>query len=489
MRQLIAALLAVMVATAGIAVGQSALPQHAAAAAPVVGPAPADGIIAHGVRAACVIGIVGVFDSAPGRHMCAKAGKAAEKKAKAAFTGIWTPMIGDLLKAGEACARWMIRTVLTLALLGPSLRLEDTGLFGRNATLAGMLVWFGWVIAVFALMWQLAKTALSGQMRHAGRAVVGWVQNAVLTAGGLTVMACLLRLGDTMTTGLVSRTFGSGGHAYKTIVAVMVPDALDNPVMVMCTVAVLLLVGGVQLVLIFLRQAAIPVQALLLPIAGAGRVGGDATRQWAPRLVSSILAAIAYKPLLAVIICVGFSEMGHGRGVADWLRGMATLILGVLAPGPLMKVFAPIGAEVGGGLAAGGALGAAASIGQMSARGSVGSDGSDGRAAPVPDTAAEQARRIEVNMPRASGGDGGRGGRSGQDALAQAARTQAGQVPAQPGPPGAGGAAGAAGAGTAPAAGTGAAAAGGPVGLSLAVLDGVSGAVQTGSRQIGESGT
>ena len=93
-------------------------------------------------------------------------------------------------------------------------------------------------------------------------------------------------------------------------------------------------------------------------MAGGGRVGGDATRQWAPKLITSGLVIVAYKPTLAIIICTGFAEFGHSKTLAEWLRGCATLVLAVLAPGPLTKIFAPFGAAVGGGMAAGGASGA-----------------------------------------------------------------------------------------------------------------------------------
>ena len=328
------------------------------------------------------------------------------------------------------------------------------------------------------------------------------MQNALLTGLGLTIIASLLSLGDVMTTGLVNKTFGSGGAAYERIVDVMMPATIHNPVMALCVVTVLILVGGLQLTMIFLRQAAIPIQALMLPIAGAGRVGGDTTRQWAPKLITSILTIIAYKPLLAIIICAGFSEFGRSHGLADWLRGLATLVLGVLAPIPLMKIFAPLGAEVGAGLAASGALGAAASVGQLVGSGNdsgPGGSGGGGGGGGEPATPVDQAKHLEQTMPKRYDGEdgtGGRDGQSGQDAVAQAARTNA----AAPAPAadqagagaGASAAAGAGGesaaAGAAAGSGTAAAAGAGPVGLTLAVLDGVNTGVQKGAGQIGNAG-
>jgi hypothetical protein len=143
-----------------------------------------------------------------------------------------------------------------------------------------------------------------------------------------------------MTAGLVDATFADGGSAYDQIILVLLPVAVINPIIVLCMVGVLLLIGFVQMVLIFLRQAAIPIICLLLPVAGGGRTGGETTRKWAPTLITSGLVIIVYKPIVAVIICVGFSELGHYESVVGWLRGVATLFLAVVAPAPLTMIFA-----------------------------------------------------------------------------------------------------------------------------------------------------
>lgn len=470
-----------------------------------------DGIIGGGVEVACDIStpVVGaILDKVSGGDLCDEIGDEAEKQVKEAWKAVWDSVLGDVLKSAIDGVKWLLQKVLTVALLGPSLDLEATGLFTGDATLAGMLVWLGWVIAAFGLMWQLGRMALSGQMKYAGQALVGWVQNALLTSVGLTIVAMLLQLGDVLTTGLVDATFEDDGKAYERIVAVLMPAAISNPIIVLGVVAVLLLVGFLQMIMVFLRQSAIPIQCLLLPIAGAGRVGGDSTRQWAPRLITSILVVIAYKPILAIIICTGFAEFGHSQTLAEWLRGVATLVLGVLAPGPLTKLFAPIGAEVGAGMSVGGAVGAAASIGSYIGGRKGGSSGEEGDA---PTDAVKQAQYLEQSMgsQRQAQGQGQDADSGGGDAVAHANRNQGGaKVPAQAGAGGAaeagGLAAGAAGSGVGAGAGAGAAggavggaaasgaAAAGPAGaaagLSIQVIDGVNNAVQSGANEIGDGG-
>ncbi|GKQ36559.1 hypothetical protein ALMP_31000 [Streptomyces sp. A012304] len=464
-----------------------------------------DGPISSGISGACKvtqttspIGIVtNIVTSGAGYDLCDKVGDSVESKVKEEWSNVWDSVLGDVVKSAADVTKWIIKKVLTVALLGPSLDLEATGLFGKDATLAGMMTWLGLVIATAGAMWQVGKMAITGQAKHVGRAMLGWMESTVLSALGVGLVALLLIAGDALTAGLVNATFEDDGKAYETIVAVMVPAAIKNPVTMLCVVLVLLLVGFIQLILVFLRQSAIPIQCLLLPVAAGGRVGGDATRQWAPRLITSILVVIAYKPILAVIICVGFAEFGTATTLAEWLRGCATLILAILAPGPLTRIFAPFGEAVGAGMAAGGiggALGSAA--GYFTGR--QGKDGdADGGARPT--NAVEHAAYVEQNMGRQGrGGEGG--GEAGRDAQAQAQRNEAGRVPGQGGAPSEGAPTGVGGgvSGGAPGgqtggapggmAGKGASTAAGGAAIGIQFLDGVNNTMQSASGQIGNGG-
>lgn len=331
--------------------------------------------------------------------------------------------------------------------------------------------------------------------------MAGWVENFVLSFLGVSLFALLLVLGDALSAGLVNATFENDHKAYERIITVLLPNGITNPITMLCVVSVLLLIGFIQMVMIFLRQSAIPIICLLLPVAGAGRTGGEATRKWAPTLITTGMVIVAYKPIVAVILCTGFAEFGHSQTLAEWLRGCATLILAILAPGPLTKIFAPFGAAVGAGMGAGGAIGglsAAAGYFAGKSKDSDGSGGSSGGGAPT--DALAHARYVEQQMgSQSQGGSGGSGedGAAGRDAQAQAARNEAqARVPGQAGISGSAGAdaaatgtssttatgasTGAAAAGTAATAGAGAAIAGG-----IQVLDGVNDAIQGASRQVG----
>ncbi|MGW1037599.1 hypothetical protein ACWD4Z_36100 [Streptomyces antibioticus] len=471
-------------------------------------PARADGIIGNTIEGACRVttgpvlgtilhtgGKLTGIGGLTGSDMCDAVGDAGEKAIKEAWKNVWDSVLGDIIKSAQDVTKWIIKKTLTLALLGPSVDLKGTGLWDGKATLAGMLVWLGLVIAAFGVMWNLAKMAITGKAQHAGVAMKGWVENIVLSALGVSLFAFLLTLGDALSAGLVKATFDDDGQAYERIIAVLLPNAISNPITLLCIVGVLLLIGFIQMVMIFLRQSAIPIICLLIPVAGGGRTGGEATRKWAPSLITSGMVIVAYKPTVAVIICTGFAEFGHSKTLAEWLRGCATLVLAVLAPGPLTKIFAPFGAAVGAGMSAGGASGAlGAAAGYFAGKAGGDGDGGDGGGDGDGGTnAVEHAKYVEQSMGsqgQGQGGDGEDGGQGG-DAQTQAARNETGRVPGQGGEvdgvPGVGtpgtteavqGTAGTAGTSTA-------AGALGPVGVGIQVLDGVNDAVQGASGQMG----
>ncbi|MET8855550.1 hypothetical protein [Streptomyces sp. NPDC004579] len=453
-------------------------------------PAAADGVIGGGAKIVCQAGGAGVLGDLMGLgdDFCDFIGKSVQKKVDEAWKSVWDSVLGDVINSAADVVKWIIKKVITVALLGPSLDLEATGLFGRHATLAGMLTWLGLVIATLGAIWQIGKMAVTGQSKHIGRALLGWMESTILSAVGVGLIAILVTAGDALTTGLVNATFDSGGDAYKLILATLVPAAVANPITMLCVVAVLLLIGFIQLIMVFLRQSAIPILCLLLPVAGGGRVGGDTTRQWAPRLITSICVVIAYKPILAIIICTGFSEFGHAQTLAEWLRGCATLVLAILAPGPLTRLFAPFGEAVGSGMASGGIAGGfAGAAGFFMGKDSGGSSGGGD----APASAVQHAQYVEQSMGSQSG-RGGDAGEAGRDAQSQASRnnSQAASVPAQDRETaGAGPAAGTGGAGATGGNGAAGAAAGGAgaaaaAGIAIQVLDGVNNS----AGQIGDGG-
>lgn len=441
-------------------------------------------------------------DLISGGDVCQKAANKTEDVMEEWWQDVWDSVIGDILRSSLDATKWLLRTMLTLALMGPSLDLADTGLFERDASLGGMLVWLGWVIAAFGAMWQIGKAAVTGEGKYWGEFLRGYALNAMLSGIGLTIVVSLLKLGDAISTGILKVTFDDD-KGIERVIAVMVPMAMSNPVLVGGVALVLLVVGFMQLVLIFLRQSAIPIQCLLLPVAGAGLMGGKATQSWAPKLITSICMVIAYKPLVTIIICVGFAELGNSSSVVEWMRGLATLLLAVLAPGPLAKVFSPFGAELAGGMSAGGAMGGVLgmaakaggkAMGDTGSGGSgagaegEGSSGGDGGGGEPHADPVGQARYVEQSMGPQGGGSEADGDVSVPSQGTEPTPSTTERPSGVQGMPQAVAETGTATGTSTATAQTGAATAAPGVGMALQVMDGVNDEVQSAASEIGDGG-
>ncbi|WP_345116558.1 hypothetical protein, partial [Streptomyces drozdowiczii] len=166
---------------------------------------------------------------------CDKLGSKASEKVKQEWQEIKDSALGDIIVAIEDAAKWILRKVLTIALMTPSVDLEATGLWGkdRKYSLSGMLMWLGLVIAVAGVMWQLGKMALTGQTKHAGRAMLGWVENIVLSAVGVALFVLLLEIGDAISTGLVNEVFKNDQKVLERVLDVMIPNGISNPILLL----------------------------------------------------------------------------------------------------------------------------------------------------------------------------------------------------------------------------------------------------------------
>ncbi|WP_260222840.1 hypothetical protein [Streptomyces noursei] len=182
----------------------------------------------------------------------------------------------------------------------PSVRIEDTGVLGdpkkegagSSLSLHAVMLGIGTLIAVLLTMFQGMRMIIQRKGQPLLQVLQGLLINIMVNAVGVAVIDSLLVASDKLTQTIMN--IGFADHdAPERMVAMLLPAAA-NPGAVMLMALVVFLVGGAQVVLLFLRQAAIPFQALLLPIAGSGQIGGDNTRQWLPRLITTILTIICY---------------------------------------------------------------------------------------------------------------------------------------------------------------------------------------------------
>lgn len=415
----------------------------------------------------------------------------AKEGASKATRGLANTVIGDAAKALAEFAADFMRITFGWWLMTDSVQVKDSGVLGdpndptKSISLHVIMVGIGAGIATILVMFQGIKMIIQRKGAPLAQIIQGLLVNLVVSAAGVGIIDALLIASDQLTKSILYVGFGGGTDVPARMAAVMLP-AIGNPMGLLIVALISLIVGGIQVVMLFLRQAAIPIQALLLPIAGAGQVGGESSRQWLPRLFTAIMVIITYKPMAALIISVGFTEMANGNGLIDFVRGVVTLVLSVIALKALLALFAPLGMSMGNAVAAGGGLGGALSMvgsAMASQMGGAGGDGGSGGGGGSGSSAASHAADMDRNGPASGGGAGGGDDSSeGSSAIQQTS----GSFPQQGGSAAAGGESAAAAEGATAAAGTGqaaaaggstaaastaTAAAGGPVGIALVAAE------------------
>src|SRR5690606_29917557 len=93
----------------------------------------------------------------------------------------------------------------------------------------------------------------------------GLLLNVVVSAAGVGVIDALLIASDQLTKAILYVGFGGDTDVPARMAALLLPS-IGNPMGLLTIALIALIVSGVQVVMLFLRQAAIPIQALLLPI-------------------------------------------------------------------------------------------------------------------------------------------------------------------------------------------------------------------------------
>jgi hypothetical protein len=409
-----------------------------------------------------------------------------------AFAGFFDPFVQSL----KEFVADLIVSGFTWWLMLDSPRISDMGLLGDDKdglSLQSIALFLGTMIATLLTIFQGLRTMIRRKGTPLLQALQGLLWHMIAIGIGVAVIDSLLAASDGLTNTILAAGFESTEEAPDQIRAILLPQ-MANPAALLVMALFVLFIGFVQLVLLFLRQAAVPIFALMLPIASSGQVGEGTPRQWMPRLTVAILTVICYKPMAAMIITIGFVEMAESDKLLDWFRGLVTLSLSVAALPMMMRLFAPIGMQVGNASTAGGGLATAAMSVVAMARGGGESASSGGSAAPTPATQHAGYMDRQHSAPSSEGprgADGASGQREGATAVQHASGTD-GKVPeqgsspepAQPAPAGSGTAAPAA-----PASGGsggGAAAGGGSVQVAVVAAEAGKGAANKGAGTMSE---
>jgi hypothetical protein len=246
---------------------------------------------------------------------------------------------------------WFLRT--------SSLPLESDGVLAMQATMLGLA---GIVLTLLVIV-QGIRMTISRRGAPFAELVSGMVVASIVIVAGVALIDSALLAGDRIAAGVISLAFPDSDALVARMVEVMLGAGVtgQTPVLLLVFALLVLTAGFLQAVLLFLRQCAIPLLGAVLPVAAVGQAGPAATQRWLPRLLNLTVAIVLYKPVVALILSLGFVQFSEAPTLLDAIRGSVTLALSIAAFPVLLRLFAPasnaLAQRGGSGLAALGPLG------------------------------------------------------------------------------------------------------------------------------------
>lgn len=215
----------------------------------------------------------------------------------------------------------------------------DSGL-GLQAMMLGLAA----AGLVMVTIWQAIRLMVTRRGVALAELVRGLLVASVMTATGIVLIDSALLAGDQIAAGILTKGFTDTDALVARMGDVLLGTATTDrpPVLVMVFALMVLLLGIAQAVFLVLRQVAIPLLGALLPIAAIGQAGPRYTQSWLTKLLALVLAICVYKPLVVLVLCLGFAGAAPSQYSAmDATRGLVSLLLAVALFPVLVRLFAP----------------------------------------------------------------------------------------------------------------------------------------------------
>jgi hypothetical protein len=262
----------------------------------------------------------------------------AGRAAGAVATGVAGSALEELAAGFTEGAESLLRGVFGWWLGTPSVSVEDSGVLALQGVLLGVAA----AVGVALVCVQGIRLVLTRRGAPLAELVQGAIVAAFVVAAGVAVLDLALVAADDLADTILAAAFGGTDDVVERMAQVLFAGGIGSAALALVFAVIVIVVGLAQAVLLFLRQAAIPLLALLFPLVAAGQLGPASTRRWLPAVVGAALAIVVYKPLVALVLAAGFLEIGEGNTVVDVIRGFTTLALSVIALPALLRVFTPV---------------------------------------------------------------------------------------------------------------------------------------------------
>ncbi|GGK68779.1 hypothetical protein GCM10011591_46110 [Nocardia camponoti] len=260
-------------------------------------------------------------DAAIGKAVDSSFGKAAESIGKFA---------GDLLVESMT---WWINT--------DSINLSYANVMSGSAPVQKLVVFIMMAgIMVSSIIMMLSRRAEPGV-----QILWGGLKYMVISSLALVVLSGALKAGDDFAQQMVDKDAVAFGERVQMMLGT---NVLGNPGGVLLLGIIAVILGFVQWVMGFIRQAGILVLYNMILFAAAGQLTTWG-RQWFPRIAAACIALVLYKPMAAFIYSLGFKLIGTEQTLSTLVTGLMVIALAVIALPAMMKFFDFMGAHVSGG--------------------------------------------------------------------------------------------------------------------------------------------
>ncbi|GGV45346.1 hypothetical protein GCM10010293_53320 [Streptomyces griseoflavus] len=270
---------------------------------------------------------------------------------------------------------WLLEQFADVFNDASSIELDNTGI----SEPMGIATALSAVLAVFLLLLQFGKVAVSHRGEHAATAIFGLAKWALITAAYWTVTTTALELSDAISTWIIDYSFdggegvsadeamkaqfgklfggliiGGGGAttAGGALVTGQGVTAAAVAVVIVIGIVCILAIGALWIEMI-MRQAGIMILVATMPIVLVGQMS-DATKDWWPKARDALLALILMKPMIVFCFSIGFFALTEGDGMQNVIVGLVIFLTACFCWPVLAKfmTFSTLGAgaAVAGGL-------------------------------------------------------------------------------------------------------------------------------------------
>ncbi|WP_308344686.1 hypothetical protein [Streptomyces sp. ISL-94] len=255
---------------------------------------------------------------------------------------------------------WLLKEFATLFNANSSIKLDDVGI--NKFTL--MMTSLSAVLAVFLLLIQFGKVAISHNGGPAATALTGLAKWAVISSVYWGGAQTALTWSDEVSTWIINKTFkgggegsiaatqamqerlgtlfgglitGGGGAATAGGALVAGEGVAASAVGVVIVVGIVcILVIAALWVEILMRQVGIMLILATMPITLAGQLS-DATAEWWPKARNAFISLVLMKPAIVACFSIGVFAMTEGQGMQNMLVGFVMFLAAALCWPALAK--------------------------------------------------------------------------------------------------------------------------------------------------------